>query len=146
MSEISAKIRYALQFYYDKGTNAAQAHKQICAVYGQDALSKETARRWFRRFRSGNFDVKDAPRSGRPSTKKADKIIAKVKQDRHVSSHDIAKELNIHHQTVLNHLKKAGYKKKLGVWVPHELTQRNLQNSTETDKNRTISKAIDPRR
>ncbi|XP_012061976.1 PREDICTED: histone-lysine N-methyltransferase SETMAR-like, partial [Atta cephalotes] len=28
--------------------------------------------------------------------------------------------------TVWNHLKKAGYAKKLDVWVPHELTQRNL--------------------
>jgi len=28
--------------------------------------------------------------------------------------------------TVSNHLKKAGYAKKLDVWVPHELTQKNL--------------------
>jgi len=28
----------------------------------------------------------------------------KVKQDRHISSHDIGKELNIDHKTVLNHL------------------------------------------
>ena len=30
------------------------------------------------------------------------------------------------HQTILNHLQKAGYKKKLDVWVPHDLTQKNL--------------------
>lgn len=28
--------------------------------------------------------------------------------------------------TVWNHLKRAGYKKKLDVWVPHELMERNL--------------------
>ncbi|KAJ0183237.1 hypothetical protein K1T71_001213 [Dendrolimus kikuchii] len=29
---------------------------------------------------------------------------------------------------VLAHLKKAGYTKKLDIWVPHELTERNLMN------------------
>jgi len=42
---------------------------------------------------------------------KIDEIMEKVEQDRHISSHDIGKELNIDHKTVLNHLEKAGYKK-----------------------------------
>ena len=37
----------------------------------------------------------------------------------------MANELNIYHQTVLNHLQRAGYKKKLDIWVPHELSMRN---------------------
>ncbi|EFN81607.1 Histone-lysine N-methyltransferase SETMAR, partial [Harpegnathos saltator] len=126
MSELSAKLRYILQFYFDKGANVAQAREEICAVYGQDTLSKATAKRWFSRFRSGNFDVQDVLRSGRPITEKVDDILAKVEQDWHVSSHDIVNDLNIHHQTVLNHLEKAGYKKKLDVWVPRDLTKKNL--------------------
>ncbi|XP_029162233.1 histone-lysine N-methyltransferase SETMAR-like [Nylanderia fulva] len=35
-------------------------------------------------------------------------------------------ELGIDHKTVLNHLHKAGYKKKLDVWVPHELSAKNM--------------------
>jgi len=46
----------------------------------------------------------------------------KVEQDRHISNHDISKELNIDQKTVLNYLEKAGYKKKLDVWMPHDLT------------------------
>ncbi|KAJ0182071.1 hypothetical protein K1T71_002793 [Dendrolimus kikuchii] len=38
------------------------------------------------------------------------------------------RELGIDHKTVLVHLKKAGYIKKLDIWVPHELTERNLMN------------------
>jgi len=36
-----------------------------------------------------------------------------IEQDRHISSHDIEeyKEINIDYKTVLNHLKKTGYKK-----------------------------------
>jgi len=35
----------------------------------------------------------------------------KVEQDRHISSHDISKELNIDHKTILNYLEKSEYKK-----------------------------------
>lgn len=126
MSENKEEIRYILKFYFKKGKNASHAAKKICEVYGEGAVSDRTAREWFARFRSGNFDVKDAPRSGRPIVENIDEIMQKVEQDRHISSVCIAKELNIHHQTVLNHLQKAGYKKKLDVWVPHELTQKNL--------------------
>jgi len=41
-------------------------------------------------------------------------------------SHNIGKELNIDHKTVLKILEKAGYKKKLDVWVPYDLTAKNL--------------------
>jgi len=37
---------------------------------------------------------------------KVDEIMEKVEQDRHISSYDIDKELNIDYKTVLNHLKK----------------------------------------
>ena len=40
-------------------------------------------------------------------------------------SRSIAHELNIDHKTVLNHLGKAGFKKELDVWVPHQLTPKN---------------------
>ena len=48
------------------------------------------------------------------------------REDWHVSCQEIANARRINHVTVWNHLKKAGYAKKLDVWVPHELTQRNL--------------------
>jgi len=82
--------------------------KKICNVYGHDAISVRVTQNWFKYFQSGNFDVKDAPRSGRPVTGKVDEIIKKVEQDRHISTHDIDKELNINHKIVLNSLEKAG--------------------------------------
>ena len=86
MSEISANLRFILQFYFNKGINV-QARKEICAVYGQDTLSKATAKRWFSRFCSGfrsDFDVQNAPRNGRSITEKMDDIL-KVEQNQHVS-------------------------------------------------------------
>ena len=83
-------------------------------------------RREEKRFRCKNFDVKNAPRSSRLIIAKVDEFIEKIEQDRHISSHDTAKELNIDHKTVSNHLKKAGYKNILDVWVPHDLTSKNF--------------------
>ena len=94
------------------------------SVYGPDTVTANYAQFWFRRFRSGNFNVKDAPRCGRPIVDNVDKIMEIVESDRHVSTVSIAQELKIAQKTVWNHLKKAGYTKKLDVWVPHELTKK----------------------
>lgn len=34
--------------------------------YGEHALSKATCENWFKRFKSGDFDVQDKPRTGGP--------------------------------------------------------------------------------
>ncbi|GBP08346.1 hypothetical protein EVAR_78814_1 [Eumeta japonica] len=67
------------------------------------------AQNWFKRFQSGNFDVKDEPRSGRPVTDKDDAILEQVEQGRHINSYDIVEELGIGHETVFTHLEKARY-------------------------------------
>jgi len=48
----------------------------------------------------------------RPITEKSE-IMVKVEHDKHVSTVEIARELDIDQKTVLNHLHKAGYKKKM---------------------------------
>ena len=87
-------------YHYDKGKNAAQVCQKICAVYGEDILSKSAARKWFARFRAGNFDVKDEPRSGRSMNSLKCEIMVKVERDKHVSTVEIARELGIDHKTV----------------------------------------------
>jgi len=47
-------------------------------VYGENAVSERSTQEWFARFRSGNFDVKDTPRSGRPVTGKVEEILQLV--------------------------------------------------------------------
>ena len=68
-----------------KARNAVQACEKICAIYDEDTLSKSAARKWFVRFRTGNFDVKDKLHSDRSITEKSDEIMEKVEYDKHVS-------------------------------------------------------------
>ncbi|GFU56415.1 DDE_3 domain-containing protein [Trichonephila clavipes] len=52
------------------------------------------------------------------------KIPEIIEVDWHVSSRSITQKLKIDHKTVLSHLRKVGFKKKLDVWVPHQLTPK----------------------
>lgn len=64
---------------------------------GENAVSERRIQKWFARFDSGNFDVKDAPRCGRPATEKVDEIVQLVG---HASYAEPAEALNINHVTV----------------------------------------------
>ncbi|GFV07872.1 histone-lysine N-methyltransferase SETMAR [Trichonephila clavipes] len=57
--------RHILLFYYRKGKNAVQARKKWTDVYGEGVTVRQ-CQNWFAKFRSGNFDVEDAPRLGKP--------------------------------------------------------------------------------
>ncbi|XP_046820280.1 histone-lysine N-methyltransferase SETMAR-like [Vespa crabro] len=106
MSVNKEKIRYILQFFFDKGENASQAAEIVNGVYGPD-----------------------------------NKII---EVDRHVSSRSIAQELKIDHKTVLNHLHKVGFKKKLDVWVLHQLTTKNMMDRISICEALAKRNEIDP--
>jgi histone-lysine N-methyltransferase SETMAR len=138
------EIRHILHFYFLKGKNATKAAEKICSVYGADTVSIRVAQQWFQRFRSGVAEVKDAPRSGRPVVENVDKIMEIVAENRHSSSRSIAEELGIDKKTVLNHLKKAGFIKKLDVWVPHELSEKNLLDRISICESLLKRNEIDP--
>ncbi|GFU47418.1 histone-lysine N-methyltransferase SETMAR [Trichonephila clavipes] len=105
-----------------QGENASQAAEIVHGVYGADIVKANYVQFWFRRFRSGIFDVTG---TGRPFVENVDKITEIIEVDSRVSS-IIAEELNIEHKTVLNQLRKVGFSKKLDVWVPHQLTPKNM--------------------
>ena len=99
-------------------------------------------------FGSGDFDLKDAPRSGRPTEVDDDKIKAMIENNWPSTTREIAKKLNISHTCAERHLKQPGYIKKLDIWVPHKLneiqltkTNFHLQFTAETYQKRSIFKA-----
>jgi len=105
--------------------NATQAVREISEVFGDEAVSVRVAQYWFKRFKSRKFYIKDAFRTDRPVIKNIDDIFTEIKLNRHISSYKIAKRLNIDHRSVFNYLRNAGFKKKLCVWIPHNLILKN---------------------
>ncbi|GFT30351.1 HTH_48 domain-containing protein [Trichonephila clavipes] len=59
-------IRHCMLLEFYKGSNATVATKNICDAY-PSALVVRKCQRWFSKFRSGNFDLSNSHRSGRPT-------------------------------------------------------------------------------
>ncbi|GFU01624.1 histone-lysine N-methyltransferase SETMAR [Trichonephila clavipes] len=64
-----------------KCKNAVQSRKKLT-----DVLTVRQWQNWFAKFRSGNFDVEDAPRSGRPVEADKDAIKALVDANRRITA------------------------------------------------------------
>ncbi|GFY19451.1 histone-lysine N-methyltransferase SETMAR [Trichonephila clavipes] len=120
------KIWFLLQFFFDKGENASQVAEIANGVYGANTEIVIYVQFRFRRFRSGIFNVKDAPRTGRPIVENVDKITEIIEVDRLFNSCSHTQGLKNDHKTVLSHLRKVEFKMKLHVWVPHHLTPKNM--------------------
>ncbi|GFV02475.1 histone-lysine N-methyltransferase SETMAR [Trichonephila clavipes] len=104
----------------------SQTAEFVNGVYGADTVTAIYVQFWFRRYRSGIFYVKDAPRAGKHVVEDVIKITEIIEVGWHDSSRSIAQELKIDRETVLSHLRKVGFRKKLDVWVPHQLTSKSI--------------------
>ena len=51
-------LRTALIFCYHLKKTAAESHRMLVEAYGEHALGKSQCFEWFKKFRSGNFDVR----------------------------------------------------------------------------------------
>ncbi|GFU01416.1 mariner Mos1 transposase [Trichonephila clavipes] len=96
-----------------KGKNAVQARKKLTDVYGEGVLTVRQCQNSFAKFRSGNFDVEDAPRSGRPVEADKDAIKALFDANRRITTREIGLRLNLSNSTVYDHLKGLGLFSKL---------------------------------
>lgn len=122
--EKKTHFRHLILFAFNRGQNASEAAKEICAVYGKDAIAERTVRDWFGKFKHQNFDLIDAPRSGRPVIVSEDKIRNLLKQDGRQTCRELAKQMNCDSSTISRRLQSMGFTQKLGTWIPHELTQK----------------------
>lgn len=126
MEDNKLHFRHLMLFYFRKGENTTQATKEICAVYGEGALAERTVRKWFAKFRAGDFNVKDQERSGRPSSTDDDQLKTLLDNNPRYTVRDLAEILKISKTTVHEHLVKLKYVNRYDVWVPHNLTEKNL--------------------
>ncbi|XP_047365378.1 histone-lysine N-methyltransferase SETMAR-like [Vespa velutina] len=99
---------------------------KVISFFPDRGFNLRQCQNWFAKFRSGNFDVEDAPRSGKPVTANKDTITALVDANRQIITLEIGEKLNLSNSTIYDHLKGLGLTPKLDIWVPHVLTLRNL--------------------
>jgi len=66
--EVRMKQRCVIEFLHAERIAPIDIHRRLLNVYGALTVDVSTVRRWVVRFSSGDSDVKDKPRSGRPCT------------------------------------------------------------------------------
>ena len=120
-------FRHLLYFAFRRGQNTTEAVRGICTVYGEDVISNRAGQRWFSKFKNGDFELEDAPRSGRPSRFDDDRLMELLKEAGHQTSQELAEKMGCCQRTIINHLRSMGYTQKVGAWVPRKLTESNKE-------------------
>ena len=83
-------------------------------------------KKWFAKFRAGDFSLDDAPRSGRPVEVDSDQIETFIENNQRDTTQEIADVLKISKSSVENLLYQLGYVNRFDVCVPHKLNEKNL--------------------
>ncbi|KFD60126.1 hypothetical protein M514_27707 [Trichuris suis] len=130
-------FRHVLFFLFKRGKTAAEAKKILCDTYGDGIVSIATRRGWHRRFQSGNFDISDRHRPGRPSRVEHGDLQALLDDNTAVTTQGLAEALDVHRTTVCLHLHGMGKIQKYGKWVPHSLSE-----SAKTDRLNTCKELL----
>ena len=121
-------FQHLLFFAFYQGQKAAKAARDICMVHREGVIGESTASKWFAKFKNGNFDIDNMPHSKKPSEFDEDHLKALLKEESCQASRELAEKMNCNQKMILNHLHLIGFAKKLGVWVPHELSKNNKEN------------------
>ncbi|XGW13289.1 hypothetical protein V3C99_013710, partial [Haemonchus contortus] len=96
-------------------------------TYGEQAPSERTCREWFQRFRNGDFDLKDRERSVQPKKFEDSQLQALLDEDPAQTQAELALELSVNRATISRRLHEMGKIRKLGKWVPHQLSEKQLE-------------------
>ena len=103
-----------------EGRKQWKRQKYLRSVLGQCHL-REHGRIWFSRFKEEHFDIRDTPRSGKPSGFDEDRLNTLIQWSTSVYSRTgKCDELRpFHHRAIFASMAKSG------VWVPHALSQNH---------------------
>ena len=82
-------------------------------------------------LQGGDKSFEDEQYSGWPSEGDNNNSESSFKADPFTNTQEAAKELSLDHSMVIGHLKQTGKVRKLGKWVPHELTENQKHHHFE---------------
>jgi hypothetical protein len=57
----TAKVRVIFEYQFQLGSNAAETARNINVAFGEGSANERTVQFWLKRFRDGNFDLKNEP-------------------------------------------------------------------------------------
>lgn len=121
------QLTLLLLYEFRLGHKATEATRNICGAMGEGVLSYDTARRWFARFKEGDFKLEDEDRSGRPVEVDLKELRRIIEEEPRSTTRQLAEQLNCSHVVVEKHLHEMGKIWKYGTWIPHELNPDQME-------------------
>jgi len=117
-------IRHCMLFLFRQQKNATDATREISLTYG-NVLKVNKCQRWFQKFQSGNFDLLDDHRSGRPPKLDNEILESLVVSNPCQTIQELSTNLNSSWSSTQEHLKQIGKVYRCGKWIPHDLSKDN---------------------
>jgi [histone H3]-lysine36 N-dimethyltransferase SETMAR len=131
--------RYYIFVSWKNGHDATKIHEELINAEGEHALSLSTVRRWIAKFKDGETQVNDKPRSGRPREAVTQEKIAKVKElvtnDLHITTQILEDEIGISHDRIVHILhNELNLHKVCAKWIPYKLLAEHKEKRVEISK------------
>ena len=119
-------VRHVLLFLFYQKKSASESHHILVETYGDNVLTQNACVRWFRRVKSGDFDLKDKDRPGQPKKFQDAELQALLDEDDTQTQQQMAEKLN-GRQIIFDRLHAMGKIQKAGKWIPHHLIDRQME-------------------
>jgi len=78
MLSANVEQRVNIKFLTKLGKCVTETYNLLTDVYGDQCLSRTQVFEWIKKFKEGREDIRDDPKSGRPSTAKTQENVEKV--------------------------------------------------------------------
>ena len=119
---LDEKLIWVIFLEFKMGGKAVVTTPNINNTFSPGTASEHTVQWWFKTCCKGDQNLEDEENSGWPSEVDNDQLRASSKLILLQLTWQIAKNLNVDHSMVIQHLKQTGKLKKLNKWVSHEST------------------------
>lgn len=120
MDRSKLHFRHSLLLLFDLKKTAAEAHQTLVAAYGDQSPSYPNCRYWFKRFKTGDFDLDNKDRGKPPKKFEDDELKVILDQNTATTLKELATVLGVTEAAVSKRLHAMGKIQQQGKWLPHE--------------------------
>lgn len=103
---------------------SANNPKDLCSLRRK---RRPTVKKRFARFKAGNFNLEDEPRSGRPNVVETDEVVSLATSNSGLTMKEIEDVTGLSHGIVWNRLRDSGFSCKRIIWPPDDLNDKRLK-------------------
>lgn len=110
-------LRRLLLHYFNMKKSIFRCSGILESTYGDPAPSERTCCTWFKRFKSGNFNLEDKDRIRRPKKFQDEELHMLLIEDSTQTQEELAKRLRVTRRAISYRLKAMGLIRNAGKWV-----------------------------